>query len=152
MWGASDMKWVIPPAAAERLIPLSGSESVMGSRISDPSVTTLDTEYQPFFEKYNRASFSIPLVRLSGFYELRYVLGAAFFVAMALLTLAVPPKDENRLGFVQGGFFGIVLFEWVLVTSLPPTGYDTMLDQYVNVTLVVVFVVYFYNSVRTLNT
>jgi hypothetical protein len=78
----------------------------------------------------------------------RYVWGIVFLVAMALLVLFVPGDEPDRLGFVQSSFLGIVSWQFILVSSTPVTGYNTKLDNFVLVSMCVVFCVYFWNSVR----
>ena len=64
------------------------------------------------------------------------------------MVLFVPGDEPDRLGFVQSSFLGIVSWQFILVTSTPVTGYNTKLDNFMLISMVVVFVAYFWNSVR----
>lgn len=74
--------------------------------------------------------------------------GVTFLVAMALLVLFVPGNEPDRLGFVQSSFLGIVSWQFILVASTPVTGYNTVLDNFMLVSMSVVFAVYFWNACR----
>lgn len=67
---------------------------------------------------------------------------------MALMVLFVPGDEPDRLGFVQSSFLGIVSWQFILVSSTPVTGYNTKLDNFMLISMVVVFLAYFWNSVR----
>lgn len=67
---------------------------------------------------------------------------------MALLVLFVPGDEPDRLGFVQSSFLGIVSWQFILVSSTPVTGYNTKLDNFMLISMVTVFVAYFWNSIR----
>ncbi len=67
---------------------------------------------------------------------------------MALLVLFVPGDEPDRLGFVQSSFLGIVSWQFILVSSTPVTGYNTKLDNFMLISMVVVFVAYAWNSIR----
>jgi hypothetical protein len=67
---------------------------------------------------------------------------------MALLTLFIPANEPDRLGFAQGSFLGIVAWQFVLVSATPPTGYNNRMDNYMIVSMVCVFIIYVWNSVR----
>jgi hypothetical protein len=75
-------------------------------------------------------------------------LGIILLVGMAALTLCMPAEDENRLGFCQASFFGIVAWQMILTVASPPTGYDTRLDIAINTALAIVFCLFAYNAVR----
>ena len=69
-------------------------------------------------------------------------------MAMALLVLFVPGDEPDRLGFVQSSFLGIVSWQFILVSGTPVTGYNTKLDNFMLIAMVVVFLAYFWNSLR----
>ena len=101
-----------------------------------------------FGETYHQIVLVLALQRLPDYYVSRYVWGAVFLVAMCFLTLCVPSEEADRLGYAQGSFLGIVAWEFILVTGLPPTGYNTRLDDFMVISMVCVLIIYAWNAVR----
>jgi hypothetical protein len=143
---AGKIRWVLPPTALESLTP--GIQGVMGFTMRPPYISIEGHSYKQFMETYDRVVFSIPLERMAEYYISRHVCAVSFLVGMAALTMCMPAKDENRLGFCQASFSGIVSWQMILTANLPPTGYDTRLDVAINSALAVVFCLFAYNSVR----
>jgi hypothetical protein len=129
------------------LLPKEGSQAVSGWTIVSSTVTTSAHSYDTFEEVYDQLKLTLELTRLPDYYITRYVWGVVFLVAMALLVLFVPGDCPDRLGFVQASFFGIVSWQFILVESAPVTGYNTKLDNFMLISMVVVFITYVWNSV-----
>jgi hypothetical protein len=137
---------VLPPTAIESLKP--ESQGVTGFTMGTPYISIEEKYYTQFKETYDRVVFSFPFERNSVHYLGRHVLGIILLVGMAALTLCMPAEDENRLGFCQASFFGIVAWQMILTVTSPPTGYDTRLDVAINTALAIVFCLFAYNAVR----
>lgn len=143
------MHYLLVKGIEDGLIPPQGKEGVSGWTILDTHATTSSHSYSMFGEVYSQLKLSLVLQRQPAYYVTRYVWGVVFLVAMALLVLFVPGDVPDRLGFVQSSFLGIVSWQFILVTSAPVTGYNTRLDNFMVVSMVVVFIAYVWNSVRT---
>ena len=143
------MHYLLVKGIEDGLIPPQGRDGVSGWTILDTQATTSSHSYSMFGEVYSQLKLSLVLQRQPAYYVTRYVWGVVFLVAMALLVLFVPGDVPDRLGFVQSSFLGIVSWQFILVTSAPVTGYNTRLDNFMVVSMVVVFIAYVWNSVRT---
>ena len=131
------------------LLPKEGPGAVSGWSIIGLSVATYPHTYDTLEETYHQLRLTLLVQRQADYYVTRYVWGTVFLVAMALLVLFVPGDVPDRLGFVQSSFLGIVSWQFILVSSAPVTGYNTRLDNFMLVSMVIVFMTYVYNSVRT---
>jgi hypothetical protein len=131
------------------LLPPQGINSISGWTIVETKANTASHNYDMFGETYHQIKLTLVLQRQPAYYITRYVWGVVFLVAMALLVLFVPGDVPDRLGFVQSSFLGIVSWQFILVTSAPVTGYNTRLDDFMVVSMVIVFIAYVWNAVRT---
>jgi hypothetical protein len=147
LWSVSKLRFVALPTLQIGLARL-GKNAVGGWRLETTGVTVFEYTYKQFGERYHRLKIMLTLARLPDFYISRFVWGAIFLVAMALLTLFIPANEPDRLGFAQGSFLGIVAWQFVLVSATPPTGYNNRMDNYMIVSMVCVFIIYVWNSVR----
>ena len=130
------------------LYPPDGPAGIAGWNISSTKAEVSVHTYSNLKEAYSALQFSLRISRIPDYYVTRYVWGVVFLVAMALLVLFVPGDEPDRLGFVQSSFLGIVSWQFILVSSTPVTGYNTKLDNFMVIAMSIVFVVYFWNSVR----
>ena len=147
-WQADNLKWVPVNTSLNGLYPPGGPAGVSGWMISAPRADVTIHEYTNLHEAYSALSFSLRLARIPDYYVTRYIWGVVFLVAMALLVLFVPGDEPDRLGFVQSSFLGIVSLQFILVSSTPVTGYNTKLDNFMVIAMVIVFLAYAWNSVR----
>jgi hypothetical protein len=144
-----DAMYFVPVKGIEQgLLPKEGPDSVGGWSIIGRSATTFSHNYETLEETYHSLKLTLELQRQADYYITRYVWGTIFLVAMALLVLFVPGDCPDRLGSVQASFLGIVSWQFILVTSAPVTGYNSRLDTFMIIAMVVVFITYIYNSVR----
>ena len=123
--------------------------AVPGWKIMGTEIRVIDQDYPMFGEKYSRLLLTLNLQRLPDYYISRYVWGVAFLVAMCFLTLCVPSEEADRFGMAQGSFLCIVSWEFILVTSAPPTAYNTRLDDFMITSLACTFITCFWNAVCT---
>jgi hypothetical protein len=133
LWGTSFLTFVPTPKLEAHLLPPT---PIPGWTIEEANVKGVKHDYKMFGESYHQLVISLTVRRLSGFYMTRYVLGVAFLVVMCILTLCVPSAEADRFGFAQGSFLGIVSWQFILVTSAPPLGYNTRLDDFMQSSLV----------------
>jgi hypothetical protein len=118
-WQISDMVWVPMDNIKEGIYPhMTGR--VPGWVIDGTRFDTQNVHYEIFDEHYHRCSVWLDISREVGYYMLRFVAGTSFLVFMAALTVFL--KIDNRLGFVQASFLGVVSWQFIIVTSSPPLG------------------------------
>ena len=132
------------------LVPAAGVKAVSGWTIISSTAHSSSHVYEIFDETYHQLRLTLEMRREPDYYVTRYVWGVVFLVAMALLTLFDPADDPNRLGFVQSSFLGIVSWQFIVVSSVPVTGYNTRLDDFMILSMVITFITYVWNSVRPL--
>lgn len=148
MWGSNILKFVAAPSLQAGIMPPGGNMAVSGWKIRSTDVITRDHEYKLFGETYHQIVLVLALQRLPDYYVSRYVWGAVFLVAMCFLSLCIPSEEADRSALALGSFLGIVAWEFILVTGLPPTGYNTRLDDFMVISLVCVLILYAWNAVR----
>lgn len=150
-WQSSDLVWVPTSSCTNGLVPPETAgkhDPIDGWDVISKSAKTSDFEYTQLGETYSRLSAEFSIRRQSAYYVNRYVFGCGLLVTMALLVLCLRGDEPDRLGFVQSSFLGLVSWQFILVSSVPPLGYSTSLDLFMMFSIFTVFIAFFWNGIR----
>jgi hypothetical protein len=150
-WLSTELVWVPTSSCTNGLIPpetVGKHDPIDGWDVTSKSAKTTDYEYTQLGETYSRFSAEFSIRRQSQYYVNRYVFGCGLLVTMALLVLCLRGDEPDRLGFVQSSFLGLVSWQFILVSSVPPLGYSTSLDLFMMFSIFTVFIAFFWNGVR----
>jgi len=150
-WLSTELVWVPTSSCTNGLIPPETAgkhDPIDGWDVTSKSAKTTDYEYTQLGETYSRLSAEFSIRRQSQYYVNRYVFGCGLLVTMALLVLCLRGDEPDRLGFVQSSFLGLVSWQFILVSSVPPLGYSTSLDLFMMFSIFTVFIAFFWNGVR----
>jgi hypothetical protein len=150
-WLSNELVWVPTSSCVNGLIPSETPgkhDPVDGWDVTSTTARSEDFVYTQLGETYNRLSAEFSIKRQSAYYVNRYVFGCGLLVTMALLVLCLRGDEPDRLGFVQSSFLGLVSWQFILVSSVPPLGYSTSLDLFMMFSIFTVFIAFFWNGAR----
>lgn len=138
------------PTLVPGLVPVGESwlTAIDGWSINSLGAATEDSYYAAFDETYSRLATSTRVQRQGSYWTTRIVLGVALFELMAIWTQALASSEPARQVVTITCFLGMVSWEFVLVLSMPPLGYNTRIDDFMTMSFLVVFVFY---SVQSLH-
>ena len=142
----SELTWVPVLGFKQTLLP--GGLVIDGWKVVDSGAYTIDYLYAAFDETYSRLVLSVLLKRESTYFTDRFVFNVALLVAMAILIGVLHPSEADRTGIVLATFLGVVSWVFVLVSVTPALGYSTRLDNFMNLSFGIIFVIYVYNALR----
>lgn len=149
---ADQLQWVAPPNVLPGLVPpgpwAGAYSSVSGWDVLKAEGVESTQAYGVFGQSYSRLSLLVRMRRQSSYYGLRYVMGCALLVVMAILALFVRGDVPERIGFAQASFLGIVSWQFVLAASSPALGYSTRLDRFMLLSLMCSAVMFAYMAIR----
>lgn len=114
--------------------------------VSSLSLVT-DIYYQTWDQYYSRGRFGLGLRRRSGYYVTRIVIGLAFLIVLEMATFAMEPAGPDRIAGSMTVFLAIVAYLFVVSSDVPKISYNTRLDDYVLLCMVLVTIATIYHAV-----
>jgi hypothetical protein len=131
--------------------PNSSFASKLGNTMQEwdvvASITTAtDIYYDTWSQYYSRGRFGLELRRLSGYYVTKIVVGLAFLVLLEMATFAIEPSGSDRITGSITVFLAMVAYLFVVSSDVPKISYNTRLDDYIFLCMVIVTIATIYHA------
>ena len=150
-WEARDVLFFVVAAAPPFFVPDGHGVKegvVPGWEVLGTRALELRHDYPVFNQSFSRVELHADVRRQSFYYTARFVYGAAFLNFMAIFTFFMRGTETDRLNYAQGSFLALILWEFVLVLSLPPLGYNTRMDWYMLASFGFIFAAYAWDALH----
>jgi hypothetical protein len=109
-------------------------------------VTVTDIYYDTWDQYFSRGRFGLELRRQSGYYVTKIVVGLAFLIVMEMATFAIEPSGPDRIAGSITVFLAMVAYLFVVSSDVPKISYNTRLDDYVSLCMVLVTIATIYHA------